>query len=904
MDLAPKLTEMLAKSINISPSGSLCLVGVIAVVSVYALFSPHRTSFPANSPGAITAPTAAEVDLALQRAAAAALGEHEGTVIVMNPQSGRLRTVINPTIAFESKYTPGSTIKPFVTLAALQSGLITKNSRLLCREHYSNQDFSTVCAHPRNLPALDPSAAIAYSCNYYFGRLGEKLGESTLSSVLASFGFGRTTGAGVARESVGTLVSGKHDPRNSLGESESFQSTPIQLLTAYSTLVNGGKLLTPHLGGDEQTSLRAKLNIAPTHRELIINGMRGAVINGSARRVQLSSLPIQVFGKTGTAAQPDEFRTHGWFVGFAADDQTMSPESIVLAVLVFLKRANGAQAAEAAGVVLAEYARWAGATRASEVTRNQPDDVEGSTANNTVRVHLVRENLTHTLSLEDYVLGVVTAEGSTENEPEALKALAVAARTYAVRNLGRHRPEGFDFCSTTHCQRFVISTSGRVFQPREAVLAAVRSTQGLVLLENTGQVADSYFSASCGGMTADVQRLWGGKPVAYLHGVVDDYCATGPHYEWTDVISNTELATALSGDSRTDVGKTIRKLSILKRDATGRVELIALEGDGHRTVSGWDLKIIVGRKLGWHLLKSSRFDVECNGAGFVFHGTGFGHGLGLCQEGAHVMAGRGATYTAILAKYFPGLEVGVRGWREREMGNASADLLWTNRAGRQDALLLAGHDLFLSSSPSSSRNVLSSEHFRLSFPRSLSRAEAEKVLKSLESGRKQLLARLTTAGVEVQLPLLELYVNETTGEFTARTGQPWWSAAATNGKRIELQPVQLLRRRGVLDTTLRHELAHVAIDVIAEGSAPRWLAEGLALFIAGEGPLVARYADGRNLSNTELEVQLSGSRGREELRAAYAAAYNAVSRLILAEGEVSVWRRVAQYRRTPKRKTT
>src|SRR4030095_14971867 len=82
------------------------------------------------------------------------------------------------------------------------------------------------------------------------------------------------------------------------------------------------------------------------------------------------------------------------------------------------------------------------------------------------------------------------------------------------------------------------------------------------------------------------------------------------------------------------------------------------------TVTGWDFKIIVGRVLGWNLLKSSRFEVSRAGSNFVFRGSGFGHGLGLCQEGAHVMAARGASYQRILEKYFPGTTWG----REREIG--------------------------------------------------------------------------------------------------------------------------------------------------------------------------------------------------------------------------------------------
>ena len=114
------------------------------------------------------------------------------------------------------------------------------------------------------------------------------------------------------------------------------------------------------------------------------------------------------------------------------------------------------------------------------------------------------------------------------------------------------------------------------------------------------------------------------------------------------------LAAALRSDPRTDVGETIRELIVSRRDQTGRAELVSITGMQKRVISGWEFKLIVGRALGWNVLKSSRFTISRSGPAFVFHGTGFGHGLGLCQEGAHEMAQRGYNFRQILAKYFPG----------------------------------------------------------------------------------------------------------------------------------------------------------------------------------------------------------------------------------------------------------
>ena len=939
----------------------LIAITVCVVVSLGSI-SLRSTRYSPFSASLAKSANEDNLDQRLGHAATAALGDRRGTIIVMDPQTGRVRAVVNSEIAFEENLPPGSTIKPFTALAALRFGLIDENSQTLCREKYSHDGFQTVCSHPHDLAPLNPTEAIAYSCNYYFGKVGERLNEASFDSTLSEFGFGKTSGINAAREGQGKLPRNGWHSQNAIGESDDLLATPIQLIDAYSALVNGGHLFAPRVASARGyvPELRASIAIKDEHRSLIIKGMRGAVRYGTAETANLYSLPAYIFGKTGTATQINGFRSQGWFVGFASplDNRTASslhdnskgdgeaaPEKVKLAVLVFLTKAHGSEAAQVARPVFEEYARFAETQGREETVTGKAGEAEKDTDNNrdlsassrlpfstsVVRVQVVRENVTHEMPLEDYVAGVVAAEGSTENEPEALKALAIASRTYALKNIGRHSADGYDFCTTTHCQRYRAVDSGA--NVSAAALQAVQATKGEVLLDAGNRVAESYFSASCGGATANITSLWGAPAPPYLRGVVDEYCATDAHHNWTDVISEKQLLKAMQSDARTNVGSRLVGVRVLRHDASGRAESIDIEGERRLTVKGWDFKIIVGRALGWNLLKSSRFEISRSGPNFVFRGSGFGHGLGLCQEGAHVMASRGANYRQIIGKYFPGThittEMATASWNpaerfrdsetalERAMAaalpphtaerlclsavcgvkaaksvvqtRAFADFLWNN-TDHFEINSLTTNFRFV---PATGRRTLSGEDFRINYPASIDQGEIVALMKLLQSSRAALAARVIVAGRTVRFPVLEVFINETTGDFVGRTGQPPWAAAATKANRVELQPLETLRRRRILETTLRHELVHTFIDVVGHGRTPRWLAEGLALHLAGEGRLVARFEPRRRITTEEIDRQLANAKTADAMKVAYAAAYSEVKRIINNEGEANVWRRVA-----------
>jgi SpoIID/LytB domain protein len=961
------------------------LVKIGLLVALLSACGAHQVQPSSNSSQSPPALSESELDAALQKVAEESLGEREGAVIVIDPQNGRLRAVVNPRLAFEQAFPPGSAIKPFTALAALRAGLANREFRRQCRTRYARDDFEIVCSHPVSKSPFSLSQALAYSCNDFFARLGERLSEGAFNSTLGAFGFGEKTGVN-ANESAGELPRGEWGARDALGESDHLLVTPVQLVTAYAALVNGGHLYRPQRSTDRNMvpQERLRLNIAPEHRAALIEGMRGAVKYGTASKAGLGSFPGYVFGKTGTSTSSVRWRTQGWFVGFASEKGPVGPpraEQITLGVLVFLKRSHGSQGAEVAkpifdcGLRIADCGlknvkeRAGGRATGRQTGKDLNLIIFTPPDPQSIRVRSVSENVTRELPVEEYLVGVLAAESSVEGEIEALKAQAVVSRAFALKNLGRHAREGYDFCSTTHCQRFTFpKTKGAI---NGAARRAVEETAGAILIDSLGNVVDAYFHAACGGMTANIETLWGAPAPSYLRGVRDDFCATMPHRRWAQKIPANQLAKALQSDERTNVGARLVSIAVTRRDATGRAEALTIEGARRRLVRGWDFKLIVGRVLGWQMIKSSRFEVSRAGDDYVFRGSGFGHGLGLCQEGAHVAARRGMSYRQILNHYFPGTRLtraeSARIDRSRlqipptavggslkpnlqtaatfsnppngSWGMVKVQPLWIGAfvalitpslqvinvgigfdqkfvelAERGWTLTIPqlplggfenykslGCRLDLNDPPTAvggirraQRSSLSSEHFRATYPAKADRQSIENMLRTFESARADLLRRLEAASLRLaeQGPF-EVVVHATTADFIAATGQGGWAAGATRGRRIELQPLDLLRRRGVLNATLGHEMTHAVIEVLGGGRAPRWMAEGLAIHVAGEAAALPRIENKSRLSRDDLERKLMRPASVTESRKLYAMAYHEVRAMIEAEGEAGVWRRVA-----------
>jgi len=270
------------------------------------------------------------------------------------------------------------------------------------------------------------------------------------------------------------------------------------------------------------------------------------------------------------------------------------------------------------------------------------------------------------VDLESYLLGVVPRELGQVDESayEAIKAQAVAARTYAVRNMGRRTELGFDVYASTADQVY-----GGVQAERELVSRAVRETAGEVLTYG-GRPIDAYYHSTCAGRTAAIDEVWNVNPVPYLVSVEDVDPRTGEAYDrassrfrWTERWSPEQLVATLNRTLADSLrGRRIREIEdmdVISRTQSGRVRALRIETDAGTFTVGRDRVrwILVPPRGG--ILNSSKFDIRLERSGgevvqIVAEGGGWGHGIGMCQVGAMGRARAGQDYHTILGAYYPG----------------------------------------------------------------------------------------------------------------------------------------------------------------------------------------------------------------------------------------------------------
>jgi stage II sporulation protein D len=256
---------------------------------------------------------------------------------------------------------------------------------------------------------------------------------------------------------------------------------------------------------------------------------------------------------------------------------------------------------------------------------------------------------------------------------------------------------------------------------------------------------------------------------------------------------------------------------------------LLLEGGGEAVrISASTFRFAMGRGLGWNTVRSDRYAIAAPGGQLTFQGSGAGHGVGLCQRGADQMGIEGHLYHEILSFYYPGALPGL----------TAQGIPWTRMGGEAVALM--------TTQPEQDGAVL---------------GLAERLVREAS----QRTGWLAPGGVEVRV-----YPDVET--FRDATAEPGWVAGRTSGRRIELQPAGVLRSRGVLESTLWHEMLHVFVESQANARLPVWFREGIVEYLAGQ----------RSLTITAS----NDSAGRARL--AYAAAARSVTELVARYGEVAV----------------
>lgn len=272
------------------------------------------------------------------------------------------------------------------------------------------------------------------------------------------------------------------------------------------------------------------------------------------------------------------------------------------------------------------------------------------------------------LAVEEYLRGVVPLEIGRlgDDTIEALKAQAVAARTYTYQRILSQQNASFDLVPTTADQVY----GGANVEYRAADLA-IRLTKNLILVYNDS-IVNAYYHSTCGGQTANVEDVWSNKPAySYLRTMSDldssgrAYCKSSRFFRWEEVWTKDRASSsilhglhAISPDKK--FRGQISDITIVSNFSCGRVKACSIKGSGWSYDCGGDIirSVITRPANGYPLLRSANFKVEyCNKDGLKISGSGYGHGVGMCQVGAIGRAVTGQSFETILKSYYKGVVI-------------------------------------------------------------------------------------------------------------------------------------------------------------------------------------------------------------------------------------------------------
>jgi stage II sporulation protein D len=280
----------------------------------------------------------------------------------------------------------------------------------------------------------------------------------------------------------------------------------------------------------------------------------------------------------------------------------------------------------------------------------------------------------NSLPVEDYLKGVVPLEIGARNQSEAaaVAAQAVSARSFTYARLEVRRRDAsrlYDMVAAVTDQAYA-----GVDSELDLATEQLKATSGLVI-KFGGRVVEAVYSSSCGGITADAAEVWpfGGQP--YLKSTSDSipggrgaYCDISPRYSWSAALNSSELVASLDTYMRNYVSVNgrinwVERITAGPKSPSGRVKsLLVTTNTGRHEVTGDKIRFVL-RNAGGEILRSTRFDissVEETGAGVVrveARGTGYGHGVGMCQWGAIGRARAGQDFRQILGAYYSGVRI-------------------------------------------------------------------------------------------------------------------------------------------------------------------------------------------------------------------------------------------------------
>lgn len=247
------------------------------------------------------------------------------------------------------------------------------------------------------------------------------------------------------------------------------------------------------------------------------------------------------------------------------------------------------------------------------------------------------------LPLEEYLYAVVPSEVPYGWPQEALKAQAICARTYAVREILNKKNAFYDVEANTNSQVY-----GGLEKEHPSTTKAVQDTTGVLAVYEENPI-QAFFHSNSGGKTEVPENVWGGKRIPYLSTVASEFDRAGDNFYWKDLIPQETLDSKFS---HLKLGE-IQSVQVLSRTGSGRVDLMELSGsEGSSRIRGREFRQTLGSSV-----RSLRFGIQKEGSGYLVKGMGSGHGVGLSQWGSFGMAKENYNYVEILRHYYPGTDL-------------------------------------------------------------------------------------------------------------------------------------------------------------------------------------------------------------------------------------------------------